>query len=59
VAFYFNYSVLRFAIYATAFTFRLLLLPLRVAIERSIRPLPLRRLLLFFCAFFETAGGIT
>lgn len=59
MAFYFNYSVLRFAIYALAFAFRLLLLPLRVAVERSIHYPPLRRSLLFFCAVFETVGGVT
>lgn len=59
MAFYFNYSVVRFAVYFLSFVFRLLMLPLRVAIERFINPPLLRRSLLFFCSIFETVGGIT
>jgi len=58
VAFYFNYSLLRFAIYSLSLMFRLLFLPFRVAVELYVSSSFLRRVFSFFFAIFETVGGI-
>lgn len=58
VAFYFNYSLLRFAIYSMSLAFRILFLPLRVAVELYVPYAFLQRLFFFLFSFFETVAGI-
>lgn len=55
--FYFNYSVLRFCVYAIGLGCRLLLLPARVAVERYVPP-PYAKVFLFCFSFLESVGGI-
>lgn len=55
--FYFNYSVLRFCVYALGLAFRLLLLPARVAVERYV-PAPYRKVFFYGFSFVESVGGI-